>query len=218
MPAFTFRDRIYPVDEIGFLQDSDDWDEAFAEGMAPQIDIRLPLADAHWNVVRFIREYCQTTGRCPLVYQTCRANGLSLRALKELFPTGYLRGACKAAGLTYREADLSTALLRAGVRDRSPITEGKSYKVDVRGFLLDPSEWDEVFAVRLAQDLKMEAGLQDAHWKVIRYLREAFRETAEVPTVYATCETLGLELGGLEALFPDGYHRGAVRIAGLHAR
>lgn len=218
MPTFAFRDRSYPVDEIGFLQDSDDWDEAFAEGMAPQIDIPVPLTDTHWKVIRFIRESCQTTGRCPLVYQTCRANGLSLRALKELFPTGYLRGACKAAGLTYREADLSTALLRSGVRDRSPITEGKNYRIDVRGFLLDSSEWDEVFAVRLAQDLKMEGGLNESHWKVIRLLRETFREKGEVPTVYATCEALGLELGGLEELFPDGYHRGAVRIAGLHAR
>jgi tRNA 2-thiouridine synthesizing protein E len=70
----------------------------------------------------------------------------------------------------------------------------------------------------LAQDLKMEGGLNESHWKVIRFLRETFREKGEVPTVYTTCETLGLELGGLEELFPDGYHRGAVRIAGLHAR
>jgi tRNA 2-thiouridine synthesizing protein E len=218
MPIFTFRGRNYPVDDIGFLKCIDDWDRAFAEGMAPGMDIPTPLTEAHWKVIRFIRESCRSTGRCPLVYQTCRANGLSLRALQELFPTGYLRGACKAAGLTYQEADLSTALLRAAVKDPSPLSEGKSYRIDVFGFLVDPSEWDEVFAVRLAQDLKLAGGLKESHWRVLRFLREAFHERSEVPTVYATCHTLGLELGELEELFPDGYHRGAVRMAGLNAR
>jgi TusE/DsrC/DsvC family sulfur relay protein len=218
MSTLTFASRDYLVDDGGFLRRSEDWDEAFAEGVALRLGIRSGLTDAHWRVIRYIRESCQDTGTCPMVYQTCRANGLHLRDLKELFPTGYLRGACKAAGLTYREADLKTALLPAEARERGLLSEGKTYRIDARGFLVAPSEWDEFFAIRLARDLKMEGGLKEAHWTVIRFLRDSFQKSGEVPTVYETCEALGMSLEGLEELFPDGYHRGAVRISGLCAR
>jgi tRNA 2-thiouridine synthesizing protein E len=218
MPTVVYRDREYLVDEGGFLQRSEDWDDAFAEGIAPRLRIESGLTEAHWKVIRFIRSAFDATGSCPLVYQTCRANSLGLRDLKALFPTGYLRGACKAAGLTYRKADLRSALLPAETPGAEATPEARSYRIDVYGFLLDPEEWDEFFAVRLAKDLKMAGGLKQEHWRVIRFLRDAFRASGEVPTVYETCEALGLELEGLEALFPDGYHRGAVRIAGLCAK
>lgn len=218
MPTISFRDREYLVDEAGFLQRSEDWDEAFAEGMAPRLRIESGLTEAHWKLIGFIRNTFDATGSCPLVYQTCRANGLGLRDLKALFPTGYLRGACKAAGLTYRKADLRSALLPAEAPGGEAIPEAKSYRIDVYGFLLDPQEWDEFYAARLAKDLKIEGGLKPEHWRVIRFLRDSFRANGEVPTVYETCEKLGLELEELERLFPDGYHRGAVRIAGLCAR
>ena len=38
-----------------------------------------------------------------------------------------------------------------------------------------------------------------------------------VPTVYEACADNGLELEDLEQLFSDGYHRGAVKLAGLRA-
>lgn len=47
---------------------------------------------------------------------------------------------------------------------------------------------------------------------------DQFKTIAIVPTVYETCETFGIEIEELEQLFPDGYHRGAVKIAGLRVR
>lgn len=44
---------------------------------------------------------------------------------------------------------------------------------------------------------------------------EIYEEHKRVPTVYVTCEDTGVELDLLERLFPDGYHRGLVKIAGL---
>ena len=92
----------------------------------------------------------------------------------------------------------------------------KTFTVDVRGFLVHPQEWDEEFAVHRAAELKM-APLNDRHWQVIWFLRRRFHDDGSIPTVYETCEQLGLGLGELEELFPDGYHGGAVKIAGLRA-
>ena len=92
------------------------------------------------------------------------------------------------------------------------------YRIDARGFLVDPSEWDEEFAQRRADDLKMRGALSERHWELIRYLRERHAESGAVPTVFETCEAHGIELDVLESLFPDGYHRGAVRLAGLRVR
>jgi tRNA 2-thiouridine synthesizing protein E len=89
--------------------------------------------------------------------------------------------------------------------------------VDIHGFLIDPSEWDEDYVVFKAIEMKMPA-LTDDHWKIISFIRNRFEETGKVPTVYETCEENQIELEGLEALFPDGYHRGVVKISGLRVR
>jgi tRNA 2-thiouridine synthesizing protein E len=60
--------------------------------------------------------------------------------------------------------------------------------------------------------------LTDDHWRVINFLRKRFEETGTVPTVYETCEENRIELENLESLFPDGYHRGAVKVSGLRVR
>jgi tRNA 2-thiouridine synthesizing protein E len=208
----------YPVDQGGFLLEFDTWDEGFVRASAPALKIR-ELGDDHWKVISYIRTFYRETGHCPLVYQTCRANGLSHRELEALFPTGYLRGACRLAGLstqaayppfaeTYRYRDVRPAA--PGVSD-----PGKSYHIDAFGFLLDPSTWDRGFAHLKAFEMKLPGGLREDHWRVMDYLREEFHRTASVPTVIETCKALGLELGDLEELFPDGYNRGAVKMAGL---
>jgi tRNA 2-thiouridine synthesizing protein E len=60
--------------------------------------------------------------------------------------------------------------------------------------------------------------LEDEHWKIIYYLRASNKKNKVVPTIYETCEANDIEIGDLERLFPDGYHRGAVKIAGLRVR
>jgi hypothetical protein len=44
---------------------------------------------------------------------------------------------------------------------------------------------------------------------------EIFEGYKGVPTVYETYEDTGVERDLLERLFPDDYHRGLVKIAGL---
>jgi tRNA 2-thiouridine synthesizing protein E len=94
----------------------------------------------------------------------------------------------------------------------------RTYHVDIRGFLVDHSEWDEEYAVYKSQEMKMPQGLTEEHWKIIAFLRKRFEKDGKVPTVYETCEANQMDIEALERLFPDGYHRGAVKIAGLRAR
>lgn len=225
MPTLTNGRKTYAVDELGFLLDFQQWDEDFARAMAPELKIPSELSDDHWRVIRYIHAIYQEEGRCPLVSQTCKANGLRMRGLEELFPTGYLRGACKLAGITYRHGyhgygsipgsspRLGTASGRIAAH---PELKTKKYTIDIWGFLVEPSQWDEHYAAMRAADMKMPE-LTQKHWEVIGTMRRAFERTGRVPTVYETCAASDLEIEELAGLFPDGYHRGAVKIAGLRA-
>ena len=88
--------------------------------------------------------------------------------------------------------------------------------MNVQGFLIDSDEWDEDFAIFKAGELQMAGPLGDKHWQIIRYMRSECEKKGEIPTVYETCEAVGIDIDELAELFPSGYHRGAVKIAGLN--
>ena len=91
------------------------------------------------------------------------------------------------------------------------------YRVNIWGFLVDSSEWDEDFAIHKFQEHKRAGPLTEKHWQIIRFLRQKYAETEKVPTVYETCSANHPEIEELGELFLDGYHRGAVKLAGLRA-
>lgn len=218
MRKFEFKGKVYDVDEEGFLLQREQWDEDFAYGMANLAGIDGGLQPSHWEVINFIRDTFTKTGRCPMVHETCRALKLRTSDLSHLFPAGYLRGACKLAGLTYRVQEIHPAWLSKERTTKVSIPlEQRIYRVNVRGFLIDPAEWDEDYAVQKAQEMKMPTPLTEKHWQIIRFLRDQFHKTGKIPTVYETCLANQIEIDQLGELFPDGYHRGAVKIAGLKA-
>jgi len=219
MQSFHFGDSFYQADSEGFLLDPAQWDQKFAEGMAGQAGITEDLSSDHWRVIYFIRNRFFETGKCPMVHELCRSLSLRLADLKRLFPSGYLRGACKLAGLTYREEEVHSSWLpkaHAAVGTK-PMTE-RIYRTDIRGFMIDPSEWDREYATWKSREMKMPGDLTPRHWDIIEFLRTCFEKYGKVPTVYETCEANAIDIDELEALFPDGYHLGAVKIAGLRVR
>jgi tRNA 2-thiouridine synthesizing protein E len=218
MRIFSHKGRKYLVDFADFLINSQEWDENFAEGMAVKVDIPDGLTAAHWEVIHFIRNHFAQYGVCPVVYQTCRECSLKLKDLRALFPAGYQRGACKLAGLTYREGFLGYSEMPEGTAELEISGTERTYEVDARGFLTDPSAWDRTYAVFKAHELKMPGKLTEKHWQIIDFMRNYWEEHQIVPTVYDTCEANHLEIEELERFFPDGYHRGAVKIAGLRFR
>lgn len=218
MPVYEFENKTYAVDDSGFLTKPEEWDASFARGMAPELGIIGGLSDDHWCIITYIRDTFMKTGECPMVYEMGKNCGLKLGQMKRLFPTGYLRGACKLAGLTYAEEEVHSSWLPSTrmTRVTAPLAE-RVYRVNYRGFLIDPSEWDEQYAVFKAREMGMQE-LSEKHWQLIGFLREQYDKTGEIPTVYETCQTRGLDLEALEKLFPTGYHRGVVKISGLKER
>ena len=218
MGKFIYKGTAYSLDEGGFLSDFNSWDENFAEGMAPEYKILDGLTKDHWDVIYFIRGYINENGRCPLVYKTCKENKLSYKNLKELFQTGYLRGACRLAGVSYNEEYLGVALPTSDKITAQEVIYDKKYAMDVHGFLVYADDWDENFAIHKAYEIKMPgSGLDERHWQIVSYLRRHYQRYKTVPTIYDACEANEIDLDELEELFPDGYQRGAVKIAGLRA-
>lgn len=220
METFKYQGKNYNIDHSGFLIDYSAWDENFAEGMARKLDLPEQMTSKHWEVISFIRKYYDDTGRCPLLYVTCRKNNLHLKDLKQLFPAGYHRGACRIAGISYKDAYLGHVVIpelrEMPYEKKKAEKEEKTYLIDVRGFLINPDNWDENFAAHRAYDSKVPGGeLTHRHWEIIKFLRVYYQGHGQIPTVYETCDKFNLEYEELEMLFPDGYHRGAVKIAGL---
>ncbi|MGO9416316.1 MAG: TusE/DsrC/DsvC family sulfur relay protein [Syntrophobacteraceae bacterium] len=216
METLKFKNKTYLLDNDGFLVNPGQWDEDFAESMAPAVGITDGLTPSHWDVLRFIRATYLETGSCPIVHKTCKAHKLSFKDLERLFPSGYQRGACKLAGLSFMAEGVCTPSYPPGTRIRSIPIDKRVYRVNVQGFLIDPNEWDEEYAIFKARELQMAGPLGEKHWQIIRYMRSECEEKDEVPTVYATCEACGIDIDTLAELFPSGYHRGAAKIAGLN--
>lgn len=195
-------DRVFALDELGCLKNFRDWRVEFAQALAPKLGIKDPLGDRHLGFIRYLRDTVGETGRTPIVHRACKDNGLKLRDLEKLFPAGYHRGACVLAGLNYFDS-----------YPEREATPEKVYRIDVRGFLVHPGEWDETFAAMRAEELGI--ALNEANWKIIHFLRSTHRTSGKVPTVYETCRACEIEVEDLEQLFPMGYQRGAVKVAGL---
>jgi tRNA 2-thiouridine synthesizing protein E len=216
MKNFSHKGTTYELDEQGCLIVPESWDKNFAEGIARDCEIPV-LSAEHWDVINYVRDAYGKTGVCPTIFATCKAIGLRPEEMKKLFPTGYHRGVCLVAGIHYRVSHMPYAShIRESIVDQQALAKDKIYCTDVRGFLIDPETWDENYAIHRAMDMKIPPGkLTDDHWRIIHYLREMYHHENRIPNIYETCENCSLDLDALEALFPDGYHRGAIKIAGL---
>ena len=209
----TFSDdRTYTLDDHGFLFPPEQWDEAFAEGMAAQEGVIGGLTDVHWSFIQYIRRKFLEEKTVPLLVYACAENKMRLSRLRALFPSGYHRGACRIAGINF---DFMTEDNIWHTYETPPPRAPDKYRVDTVGFLESFDQWDEGFAMRVAHDWKLPSGVTDRHREVIRYLRDYYSQRSTIPTVFETCDANGLDLDDLRKLFPDGYRRGACRMAGL---
>lgn len=98
---------------------------------------------------------------------------------------------------------------------------GREVLVDFEGYICNVDEWSEAFAEALAKDEGL--ALTDAHWQVIRYLRDYYQAhgvQAQVRTMIRHFrDTWGPALGNnhhLHEMFPrGGPQKQGNRIAGL---
>jgi dissimilatory sulfite reductase related protein len=87
------------LSEEGFLVDPQKWNETVALALAKAEEGLEGLTEEHWSVIKVIREHYLQTNMAPMVRAICKATGLPLRRIYELFPSGPAKGACKLAGL-----------------------------------------------------------------------------------------------------------------------
>jgi len=92
------------ITDQGFLMDMAQWDEAVAVYLAECEGI--VLSDAHWEILRFIRDFYQQYKYLPNARVFAKAikhklgeDKANSRYLLQLFPQGPLKYACKIAGL-----------------------------------------------------------------------------------------------------------------------
>lgn len=86
------------VDEDGFLQNPEAWDEKVAEWMAVNLEGVNKLTERHWKLIKYLREYWETYGVCPPLRMLTKETSETLENIYELFPDGPAMGACKVAG------------------------------------------------------------------------------------------------------------------------
>lgn len=86
------------VDEDGFIQDPDQWDEKVAIDLAKTEGVEQ-MGDDHWKLVNYIRDYYLKFQIAPMIRKLCKETGFDLKYVYQLFPSGPAKGACKVAGL-----------------------------------------------------------------------------------------------------------------------
>jgi len=92
-------------DVEGYLIDPEDWDESAARTLAAEEGIELDAA--YWPVLHFMREYWREHRVAPDVRHVVdflvREQGFHKKKAKQhlfgLFPYGYVKQACKIAGM-----------------------------------------------------------------------------------------------------------------------
>jgi tRNA 2-thiouridine synthesizing protein E len=98
MPTFEHGDVKIEVDEDGFIQNPEEWNEEVAKALATTEGVD-ELTEDHWKVVNYLRDYYMKFGVAPMIRKLCKQTGYDLKTIYSLFPSGPAKGACKVAGL-----------------------------------------------------------------------------------------------------------------------
>jgi TusE/DsrC/DsvC family sulfur relay protein len=98
MPKFEYESVSIDVDEDGFMENPEEWNEDVARALATTEDVE-ELTEDHWKIIHYLRDYFKQYGIAPMIRKLCKETGYPLKRIYELFPSGPAKGACKVAGL-----------------------------------------------------------------------------------------------------------------------
>jgi TusE/DsrC/DsvC family sulfur relay protein len=98
MADLVVGDLNLPMDEDGFIQEPERWNEEVAKALAKTEGVDN-LTEQHWKLVNYLRDYYLKFGVAPMIRKLCKETGFKLNEVYDLFPTGPAKGACKVAGL-----------------------------------------------------------------------------------------------------------------------
>ncbi len=98
MEAMT---KLPAIDDQGYLLDPADWTEDLARELARQENVEL--GEQHWVAIRYMRDFFAEHQVIPDVRFVMRhlgeRHGGGRNLVFELFPYGYVRQACRIAGM-----------------------------------------------------------------------------------------------------------------------
>ena len=97
MPVTTIGATTVHVDAEGFLTEYEEWDERLVADLALQIGITL--TDAHWQVIRFLRQDYADEGETATLRRVSIMTGVPVKVLFTLFPTKPAKKMAYIAGL-----------------------------------------------------------------------------------------------------------------------
>lgn len=219
----------------GRLANSADWSPELAVKLAAEDGLRL--TDQHWDIINIMRDYYREYNISPILKLLRREVAKKLgaeRALDEslyaLFPNGVQHQGSRIAGIPLalldaeldQNARMQTAQPAADTLHFNDQFEfnGQTIKVYASGNLVNPEDWSEALAERLAQKEGIQLG--DEHWAVIKFLRHFYFQYGITPMVKVLIKHMAEEMGSEESneqhlyqLFPGGPARQGSRIAGL---
>ena len=102
MAVTTIAGTEVQVDAEGFMTEYDEWNEDIAAALAGNIGIEL--GEAHWQVIKFLREDYKEQGETPMLRRVSNVGGVSTKELFQLFPKkpakkmSYIAGVPKPQG------------------------------------------------------------------------------------------------------------------------
>jgi tRNA 2-thiouridine synthesizing protein E len=89
MAIFEHGSVSIEVDEDGFMQEPEKWNE----------EVAAALGSTEGVEDNYLRDYYLQFGVAPMIRKLCKQTGFQLKEIYELFPSGPAKGACKVAGL-----------------------------------------------------------------------------------------------------------------------
>jgi len=98
MATVEFEGHTFNVDEDGFIEDFNSYNEAWVQLVKKEEGID-ELTEEHWKVINILQDYYKKNGIAPMVRILSKLTGFKLKHIYELFPSGPGKGACKMAGL-----------------------------------------------------------------------------------------------------------------------
>jgi TusE/DsrC/DsvC family sulfur relay protein len=97
MPVIEIAGQNIDVNEEGFLTQYDQWSEEIAKELAKQIDITL--TDAHWNIIKFMRDDFKVRGESATSRRVQTVGGVPIKEQFALFPKKPAKKMAYIAGL-----------------------------------------------------------------------------------------------------------------------
>ncbi len=88
-------------------------------------------------------------------------------------------------------------------------------ELDSDGFFVDPNQWNEELAVKMAKSLGFNE-LSDEHWNLIRYSRQEYMSSSMAPNMRKLCSGSGVATKEVFKLFPVAPAKTIAKIAGIH--